>query len=171
MSDLDFFVESAIDGKVLSVGVGASPTEVEECLGTDYIDDHQRRLFRRDYGLVEFFFERVGKNWICRTITIQVHRLAYEGAEAVPLPLQGTCGLFSRFIAYNRLESAIKTLGFRVAPVVSDPASDFRKVKVEEIESEIVIVDDCSSRRGVGPGYNDIWSISLVRTRDDRCRH
>lgn len=94
MIGVDFFADFFCHGAVLGVGLDTSPDEWQNVLGSDYVDDIQRRYLRRDYGLIELAFARVESRWTCYSITVQAHRLSTAGSRVVPEALRQRYGDF-----------------------------------------------------------------------------
>jgi hypothetical protein len=162
LSDLDFYARAATGGTVFGLGIGATPEQVAERLGPDFLDDRQRGMFRRDYGLLEFAFYR-HPSWACQAIGIQVHRLLTEGADAVPPPLRGEFGEFSRRVKISGLESAIKGLGSGLDEETGSASADFSRWRVRDSGVEIIVVGPsvAVADRPEDHEFGDVWSILL----------
>ena len=83
MSVLGFFEDIVIVGSVLGADSSCGPDMVTELLGTDFAETSRSRQMWRDYGLVEFFWQRRSPDseWRGTHFTVQVHRLASIGAD------------------------------------------------------------------------------------------
>lgn len=111
MTDIDFYVDALLAEKVMSLGPGARADEVEDIFGTGYLDDARKQWMRRDYGLLEFQFNRAVKNWVCFGVSIQVHRISEFGSELVPPVLSDRYGAFRGPVVMRQLTNVISERG------------------------------------------------------------
>jgi hypothetical protein len=162
VTELAFYATALTTGTVLGLGIGSGADEVERILGSDFLDDPGRDTLRRDYGLVEFGFER-DHGWTCRVISIQVHRLACHEEDAVPAALREKYGSFAAYLPYENLAPALAAQGYTThTDREEDPHAGFRVLQVDQTGTEIVVVGGKEAERtGDRPGYGDVWSISL----------
>jgi hypothetical protein len=79
VAGLDFFVDVVVSGAVLGVGLTDTPETVAAVLGEDFVEDGERTVLRRDYGLVEFSWSRpsAAQPWHATGFTVQAHRLGH----------------------------------------------------------------------------------------------
>ncbi|MFB9555316.1 hypothetical protein [Streptomyces roseoviridis] len=141
MSGLDFHAHVAARGDVLGVGVGAEPEEWERRLGSDFVDDRDRALLRRDYGLVELSFQQQRDgSWPCFGVSVPIHRLRWDPESAVPPALRSAYGDFGPSVRLGDLTAAVAALGGTVEPdddgtdgaEGGGTTSDFRRYRVRE---------------------------------------
>ncbi|MGW7054456.1 hypothetical protein [Streptomyces sp. NPDC054887] len=156
MSDLECYARVAAHSDVLGVGIGAQPAEWEDRLGTDYVDDADGGLLRRDYGLVELSFQEQHGAWPCFGISVQVHRLRWDTESAVPALLRSVYGDFSSRMPFEDLVAAIATLGCSVEPD-DGTATDFHRYRVPESGVRILVRVDAA---GHGPA-GQVWNLSV----------
>jgi hypothetical protein len=83
MNGLDFVARIVVTGRINGVGIGADLEAVGHAVGVRYVDNtsgRRKTTLVRDYGLVEFAFNRAGDSWVCCNFSVQLHRLA-RGAD------------------------------------------------------------------------------------------
>lgn len=99
MNGLDFIARIAATGTVHGAGIGADIDTIGGAMGAgiDHVDNapgRRKTALLRDYGLIEFSFNRAGDSWVCSSFSVQVHRLtwgtdlraAWREAHGVELP-------------------------------------------------------------------------------------
>lgn len=160
MDDVDFYALAATERSVLGVSVGSTLHEVEQVFGLHFLDDRQRNALRRDYGLLEFAFHWDSR-WTCRSISIQVHRLAWEADDVIPAVLRNEFGEFSPRVEMETLNRAIAERGFRSIPVQNDGSSDFVRTIVEGSGVELIATRPTLVDGFDQPRPSDVWSILL----------
>jgi hypothetical protein len=71
-----FFAHVVSTGTVLDVDSTMSPDAVTERLGPDFAENHNGPCMWRDYGTIEFFWERLpgSPGWRGTHFSVQVHR-------------------------------------------------------------------------------------------------
>ncbi|MCF2529829.1 hypothetical protein [Yinghuangia soli] len=117
MGEIDFYVAAVCSRTVLGVGAGAQPADVAAVLGDSYLDDRSRRRLRRDYGLVEFFFEfEPATDWRCRGFSVQVHRLDHGDESIVPEAVREAYGELHDRVGEQRLADALRAAGAEIVP-------------------------------------------------------
>lgn len=169
MADLDFYADIVASGDVLGLSSGCDDVRVRETLGGDFIDDVRKQRMRRDYGLVEFHFNRMGERWIVFGVSIQVYRLKNTDRSIVPAVLSERFGEFRSTVSLVDLHKAVGDRS--VAPVMERERMDdnfvsflARGTKVR-VHAEMKV--DGSDVSRLIPG--DVWSIELgsqeVRSR------
>lgn len=162
MTELDFLHDVAVSGQVLGVGLGTNPTQWEQALGNDYVDDVHKGRMRRDYGLVELSFLRFENSWKCIGISIQVHRLPLPNADVIPKPLSRRYGTFQDRVSFGALVQSIIRAGASSEAIEDATRSRYRRFWIPESCALIHVIDDDVSDSGV-PGPGDVWSIALSR--------
>lgn len=111
MTDIDFYVDALLSESVLGLGPGVTADEVEGVLGVDYVDDPRKGWMRRDYGLIECHFNRVGNGWVCFALSIQIHRISNFGPEVIPRILWDRYGPFGDVVTLERVADAVNKKG------------------------------------------------------------
>jgi hypothetical protein len=160
MTGIDFYVDALLSGLVCGVGPGSTADEIESALGRDFVDDARKQRMRRDYGLLEFYFDRVKQAWICVGSTIQVHRLLDADLEIVPSAVADRYSAFATTLGVKFLAEAVSAKGG--PDLVRESATgEFvryhlhgtgRFVHARQIQAEAV--DAC-------PGLEEVWSIEI----------
>jgi hypothetical protein len=161
VTDLDFYAEAILSGRVLGLGSGSTADEVERALGRDFVDDARKQLMRRDYGLIEFHFNRANREWVCFGVSIQVHRLADAGEEIVPPVLIGRYGAFGRSVAFGQLVDRIKGKAPGRAVECAEASGGFGTFRVDGTDSQILAVCSQVPIANAEAGARDLWSIEL----------
>lgn len=96
MSDLEFYADVLSSGNVLGLDAHSTPEQVTAVLGTDFGEYRTREAMIRDFGLVEFTWERrrADRTWRGVSFAVQVHRLETAGTEVVTPAIRAAYGLF-----------------------------------------------------------------------------
>jgi hypothetical protein len=116
-SPLGFFADVIRTGTVLGVDWTFSPDEVTEAFGIDpAVNQHGQHLWH-DYGLVEFFWERVDGRWRGTHFSVQVHRLNLEIGYQIPR-IVAEHGTPPPLVAFDALAAEL------TAPLVPVSSSD-----------------------------------------------
>ncbi|WP_214109242.1 hypothetical protein [Acrocarpospora catenulata] len=155
MADLDFFIDVVVSGAVLGVGLSESPHDVTCTLGSDYLEDRSHGRMRRDYGLVEFFWERRSESdpWLATGFTVQTHRL--ESVE-VAEELIRRYGLLDRQLRFAQLNAELERLGYRLEEITGNTDLDYRQYWLAESRISVVTTGSCGESMDTG----SVWSIS-----------
>ncbi|MFD0279258.1 hypothetical protein ACFVHB_35925 [Kitasatospora sp. NPDC127111] len=165
MPDLDFYAHVATRCDVLGVGIGSGPAEWEGTVGSDYLDDGDEGLLRRDYGLLELSFSGAEGAVSCFGISVQVHRLIHDAC--VPPPLERTYGEFARRVRFEELRSVILSLGCTVEP--DDLSGDVHRYLVPESGARVFVIADPDPYGGGDHDVDDpeihqagdVWALSV----------
>jgi hypothetical protein len=163
MTDLDFYVDALLSGLVCGVGPGSTSDEVERALGRQFVDDARRHWMRRDYGLVELYFNRVEKNWICFGFTVQVHRMSDVGVEIVPSVLVDRYGAFATSLEIEVLVDAVSAEGGRNL-VRESVAAEFVRYRLDGTNSFVHALHVQSKEPDARAGLEKVWSIEIGKT-------
>lgn len=156
MAGLDFFVDVAVTGAVLGVGLTDSPDEVARTLGEDFAEDRGRAVMRRDYGLVEFSWARRpgSDSWQATGFTVQAHRLA---SITVTDALVQRYGPFRRHLPFTHLSVELDRLGYQLQEITDQADADYRRYWLAE--SRISLLVATTGYQGLVDS-GDVWSIS-----------
>jgi hypothetical protein len=159
VTDLDFYAEAILSGRVLGLGPGSTVGEVERTLGKDFVDDARNQWMRRDYGLIEFHFNRTDREWVCFGVSIQVHRLADAG-EIVPPVLGDRYGAFSGTVGFSQLVDRIKDEAPDREVECKKAFGEFGEFRVDGTDSYIHAVRTQVSTNAESD-FGNLWSIEL----------
>ena len=99
MNALRFLVDVISTGTLLGLGPDCTPQEVGAVLGEEFGENRSAGLLWRDYGLVEFVWERrdARQPWRGRHFVVQAHRLdttGPQGPDLVGSALRAVYGTF-----------------------------------------------------------------------------
>ncbi|MCC3330935.1 hypothetical protein [Nocardia abscessus] len=154
---IDFLADTACAGSILGIHSGASIDEVNRSIGSggfvDNIDKKQRSLVR-DYGLMEFGFQRDSSNeWQCWSAIIQVHRLQYE--TTIPQPILRVYGSFPEEINISELDSALRNRGADLDEIEMN-MTGYRYYRISRSDARVIVSHDNNQL----DSEDMIWSIS-----------
>lgn len=161
--DLAFFVNVVATGCVLGVDSSDSPEEVTARLGTDSADNRSGKFVWRDYGTVEFFWERLSgaTGWRGAHFSIQVHRLSNDPGWMNDM-VRRAYGPFREGLRFEELAMALAMAGCELVEVVR-PAGDVREFACPATGASILVATEAGD---MGLGAGDVWQIScLNRTK------
>ncbi|MEV0584414.1 hypothetical protein [Nonomuraea sp. NPDC050310] len=113
MSTLRLAVDVIVRGHVLRADSTSSPDEVDGILGATSAENRARRRMWRDYGLIEFFWERhIGApTWWGVHFTVQFHRLRSAGVGIAADPIRIEYGPLQPALPLESLRAALAELG------------------------------------------------------------
>lgn len=157
---IDFLVEATMEGRVLSLDVNSTPEAVEKVLGTGFIDDvdNKKRHMRRDYGLVEFYFQPKDGGWKCNHISIQVHRLVHGDKNTVPSVLTEKYGDFPAEIPFADIVQRLAESHPDVSVQSETSDGDYKHVALSQAKADITV---WQGQDGKPPAPGSIWSITI----------
>ncbi|MFG2791452.1 hypothetical protein [Streptomyces sp. NPDC048419] len=156
MSDIDFYVIAATQNAVLGVPLGAPPEAWEGALGGDFVDDVEKSLMRRDYGLVEISFTKRHGAWESVSVSLQIHRLARGLEDMVPPQLTQRYGEFSERVRFDRFHTALLARGGALEEVPDASPGGFGHFREATAGSSVYVVEE-PPHSGLEPGT--LWSI------------
>lgn len=160
MTDIDFYVDALVSERVHGVGPGSTADEIEGVLGGGFVDDARKQWMRRDYGLVEFQFNRAKSAWICFGISIQVHRLAESGPEVIPSVLSDRYGVFGTSLNLDHLADALGVKGGSELER-EEAAGEFVRYRVNRTNSFVHTRQAQQGSARVGRQSEEVWSIEI----------
>jgi hypothetical protein len=162
VSYLSLLVEACLTGLVHGLGPGCLPDDVEQALGPGYLDDwdKKRRYLRRDYGLLEFHFTRAD-GWTCRTLGLQVHRLAADAAGLVPAAIERAYGPFPRRVRLDDLRETIEAGGHGF-PRADTAQSGYTRFFFTEAGAEVFAVAEGTGHGAGSLMHGDVWSVVIT---------
>ncbi|WP_433890554.1 hypothetical protein [Streptomyces sp. CA-111067] len=140
MSDLEFYADVLSSGTVLGLDAHSTPEQVTAVLGTDFGEHRTREVMTRDFGLVEFTWERrrADRTWRGVGSAVQVHRLETVGPEVVNPAIRAAYGPFSS--AIPRLGEIRALLDAERWPLRDVPGADPEFHELWQPESEVFVL-------------------------------
>ena len=141
MSDLDFYADVLRAGTVLGLDAHSTPEQVTDVLGGDFGEFRTLDVLVRDFGLVEFSWERsaVGESWRGLRFNVQVHRLEHAGPHMVNPALTRTYGDFAAELpSWGRLREMIDP---KLWPIGERPSTDpsLRELLLADSEATVLL--------------------------------
>lgn len=126
---MKFFEDIVIIGSVLGADPTSGPDEVTAILGTDFAENRRSQQMWRDYGLVEFFWQRRSGDlpWQGTHFTVQVHRLTSAGTGVVNDNLRQRYGAIEPMPSFEALRTAVERHGLQLVelPGASPGCAEF----------------------------------------------
>jgi hypothetical protein len=157
MRDLSFFVDAVTTGRILGVDAACTPEEVTDTLG-EYAENIRDNVMWRDYGAIEFFWERTTSRepWEGTHLSVQIHRLSGY-PEQMNAAVQQVYGEFREHLRFDELRTALANIDCDLVELSRHPPYDTREyVNPRPAVTIVVAVDD--SHLGIDEG--DVWSIT-----------
>ncbi|MGI8329828.1 hypothetical protein ACRYCC_07665 [Actinomadura scrupuli] len=113
MSTLEFVIDVVVRGAVLSADQTSSLEDVDRILGAAPAVNRGKGRMWRDYGLVDFFWERSPGRapWRGTHFTVQLHRLTSTGPEVAAAPIRERYGPLQASLPLVDLQAALMDLG------------------------------------------------------------
>jgi hypothetical protein len=156
-----FYVDVVASGRILGVGPGSVPRDVESALGSDYLDDEQDWYVRRDYGLIEFTFLR-DRSLECGFVIVELHRLLASGLGMVPQPIVERYGELPLRVPADALLADLAAVGCQIRRDERGDPSGIRFVSPETGCLIQLSGDSPGDRSDDGwPAADEVWSISI----------
>ncbi|WAL66853.1 hypothetical protein ORV05_03325 [Amycolatopsis cynarae] len=162
MSVPEFLAGFAMTGRIEGVGLDSTPDEWERQLGSDFVDDHDRKQFRRDYGLVELGFWREEGNWTCGLISVQVHRLWHDRETIGPAGLREKHGDFPKAVRFVELRDELGRSGNELVLVEDEVPNGYRRYYVPPGKAVMLVDAAPGPRDPEDPPYGSLWSLSAA---------
>jgi hypothetical protein len=152
-----FFLNVIATGSVLGVDSSSSPDEVTARLGDDFGENHNGAAMWRDYGTVEFFWERLpgSSGWQGRHFSVQVHWLSRD-PRWMNAEVRRAYGSFRRRLRFEHLAAALMEAGCRLVEV-GRPMSDVREFAYAQTGTTVLVV---TAESGTSLEEGDVWQIS-----------
>ncbi len=160
MTDVDFYVDALLSGLICGVGPGSTAGEIEEALGSDFVDDARKQRMRRDYGLVEFHFNRRPPTWVCVGASIQVHRLLDAVPGIIPPALIDRYGMFVASLEVGHLTDALRAKGGGNL-VREETSGEFVRYRVDGTNLLVHARQVQSKSPDAGSDSEKVWSIEM----------
>ncbi|MFD0689529.1 hypothetical protein [Actinomadura fibrosa] len=151
MALLAFAADVVTEGTVLGADRTRTPDEVTRVLGPDFGENRRDDVMWRDYGLVEFFWERRSRHapWTGTHFSVQVHRLDRADPGLVEEAIEKRYGVLTGArLRFDDLRASVDGRGgaLREVPEASPGCRVYRH---SGSQASVVVMDD---------GY--VWSIS-----------
>lgn len=151
MDPIEFYADIVNYGQVLGLDWTYSPDEVEQKLGMDFGENRQARQLVRDYGIVEFYWDRhdAAQPWQGNHFSVHLHRLA-RGTTQAGFPE-------ARRIPFDLLRERLAVDGALLVEV-AQPSDDVRGYWQPESTALVLVIAD-EPPEGMAPG--DVYAIVL----------
>ena len=151
MDPIEFYADIVNYGQVLGLDWTYSPEEVEQKLGTDFGENRQARQLFRDYGIVEFYWDRhdAAQPWQGNHFSVHLHRLA-RGTTQAGFPE-------ARRIPFDRLREQLAAEGALLVEV-AQPSDDVRGYWQPESTALVLVV---AAEPPAGMELGDVYAIVL----------
>jgi hypothetical protein len=170
-SSVQFFVDVIARAVVLGVPPDVDPDHVTSVLGNEFGENRWRNVMWRDYGLVEFAWERADGNqpWRGTGLSVQVHRLATIGPEVANAVLTAHYGRLPLTVSFAEVRARLSALSIALVEV---PASSPEYREFWQPDSLVSVLVSASDGNDVPEGC--IYAISgplpaeAVASRRDR---
>lgn len=140
MSLPEFAADIVATGTVLGADTSHAPDQVTDVLGRDCAESRRRGLLWRDWGLVEFFWQRnaAARPWRGTHFSVQLHRLA-AGVLAVEPAISQRYGAFGSCLLITDLWEALSDRGIDLVEI---PASGPGVQEYWQPDSHVVVLAD-----------------------------
>lgn len=163
MTGTEFLASVVTTGRLHGIGIGSTLDEVDRAFAHRFVDvvdvvDEGGASLRRDYGFVEFYFNR-GEQWVASGGSIELHRLASDHGTGEEWAR--TTGVeFPHYVAWEDVRNALARVPGAPEFKVTDQGG-FLEYRAAASSVSVIVVDDEEEERGCHPGHGDIWSVSL----------
>ncbi|MDT7725945.1 MAG: hypothetical protein QOI21_2521 [Actinomycetota bacterium] len=161
MSDMDFYAQVIVTGRVMGASLASSPEQWAQELGANYVDARRKALMRRDFGLVEVSFQRVRGVWECFGMAIQVHRLVGGRDGVVPAPVGARFGDFGPLVLFATLDDVVARAGHHLENDNDETTSHHDRFVLPETGAHVHVVSQVDDPDSGGPQVGHVWSIQL----------
>ncbi|MFE1764544.1 hypothetical protein ACFW81_10025 [Streptomyces angustmyceticus] len=167
------YLDVVTTGSLLGVGPADSPDRVTRVLGSNSSENtFGDRSMCRDYGLVEFFWDRASADqpWSGHHFTLQVHRLAYRDRTLVNDTLRAQYGRFTPRLRFGKLQRLLERRGVPLLEVPEIPANVpyFRTFWQPDSRVAVSVIGTCgeySTPDNLRVG--DVYSIQTPMAADE----
>lgn len=160
MTGIEFIARLMATGTLHGVGIGTDLATVDAVMPEQHVDvvDEENVSLRRDYGLIELFFNG-GPGWIVVGGSVEVHRLAASTSRRKKRRLSHGV-TFPAYVRWREVEAAL-------ALMPDAPALEVRRNQKGYVEYRSVgtrvsaLVVDSGEKREDWPSQGDVFSIAL----------
>ena len=124
VSSVQFFVDVIARAAVVGVPPDVDPDHVTSVLGSEFGENRRRNAMWRDYGLVEFVWERTDGNqpWRGTGFSVQVHRLASIGPEVANAVVTAFYGRLPSTVSLIEVRGCLSALDIALVEVPASSA-------------------------------------------------
>ncbi|WP_371614278.1 hypothetical protein [Streptomyces sp. NBC_00454] len=169
---LAFYVDVVTAGTVLGVGPADSPDRVTEVLGADFGENTSDQGMVRDYGLVEFYWDRACADdpWSGHHYTLQVHRLAHRDRTLVDGVLRARYGRFTPRLRFEKLRRLLERRGVPLLEIPEIPANApyFRTFWQPASQVAVSVIGACGEYRTPDKlRVGDVYSIQAPMAAEE----
>ena len=167
MDGLEFVAQIVATGTVNGTGIGAGLDEISRAIGeVPYVDNtpgRRKTVLLRDYGLVEFTFNRTSDGsgadaWVCCNFSVQAHRL--ESGEALRATWREVHGVeLPARVTWGELRAQV-ACEYQLPDPVERAQAGARYFRYLVSNATILVLDD-SSDLDADPESRSVFSISV----------
>ncbi|WP_328961037.1 hypothetical protein [Streptomyces virginiae] len=160
VTGIDFLASILRTGRLHGIGIGSTLGEVDRAIRHRFVDvvDEEGESLRRDYGFVEFYFNRYD-GWVMSGGSIELHRLA--SGQDMAKEWARTMGVeFPRHVAWADVREELGRVPGAPELKVGDQGG-FLEYRAAASNVSVIVVDDEEEERGYHAGHGDVWSVSL----------
>jgi len=142
MGVLEFAADAIVSGTVLGIDVSWSPDQVAKVMGEHFGVGHWRGSMRRDYGVVEFFWEGSDRQgWQGHHFTIQIHRLTVnQTRKRLNKAIKKRYGSFDSTLLFTELESILRERNISLIEL-PNPSEGYREYWQPQTLMSTLVVD------------------------------
>jgi hypothetical protein len=165
VGDLEFYADVLRTGTVLGLDAHSTPEQVIAVLGTDFGEYRSRGAMIRDFGLVEFTWERgrADRAWRGVRFAVQVHRLETAGTDVPNPAIRAAYGPFPA--ARPRLGEVRALLDAKCWPLRELPCGDPEFRELWQPESGVSVLAGPHKGASVsGPDNLPVYRIEAPLT-------
>lgn len=159
MTGLRFLALLVATGRMHGVGIGSSVSEVDEALGSGFIEEDGEggAPHRRDYGLLEMYFAG-GDDDVVAGGVVEVHRLSGDsGIRADARPELNVD--FPEYTRWTELAQELEEMADAPTLEISSHG-EFLEYRAAGTKVSVHVVNN-DEQRGEWPGQGDVWSVSF----------
>jgi hypothetical protein len=161
----DLLVQVAASGRFCGFRPGMMLAKLDEVLPLPFADQvtgRKTKALRRDYGLVEFFFEGA-PDWTCSGATLQIHRLAHEELLRAARDVWPDIELSSRTPWHEVMEAEQRTGQTMLeGPFKQQGGQCYRSILSP---AKILVLDDPAHSADDPIKSGNVWSLSLYKSQ------
>lgn len=161
MNGLDFVAQIVATGQVNGTGIGADLEAVTQAINVPFVDNmpgRRKTVLVRDYGLVEFTFNRTGETWVCGNFSAKLHRLEtvaevhadWHQAHGVDLPARITLAELQGQLARE----------YHLAEPVERSQAGALYFRYPASNATVLVLDDPADQP-IPPGDREVFSVSV----------
>ncbi|MFK0294284.1 hypothetical protein ACIQU6_27955 [Streptomyces sp. NPDC090442] len=161
---LAFYMDVVASGTVLGAKPTDSPDQVTAILGPDFAEN---RVYDdslcRDYGMVEFFWQRESPDhpWEGHHFTVHVRQLSYWGGSLVNKAIRDRYGRFDRHLRFDKLERLLAKRGVHMeyVPDCNEPSLTLHWQPASQVSVMALRAHENERRRRWDKRIGDVYAI------------